>query len=472
MEEMMQDIQSGVAVPLQGGLDDPRSLTDMLLQKTVVTAKESAPTNVPKKKKTEENNKTMLFPLSAVDDSTAEAAARLAAIEEEERRRREEELASRADGGNKNHYRHHGQNYVFWERVGLHPRILKALRQLHFTHPTPVQEEVLPNVLLTENTEKSKKAKANGEKDVVVSAETGSGKTLVFALPILQNLLLQLYGPEETSVESGRKRAREKDEATVEKRTNLSQSDFDSRVMHSLIVSPTRELALQINTTMKQLTAFSPDVTVGCIVGGMAAEKQQRILNRHPHILICTPGRLWDLSQKNEGCFLGHSISRRLKFVVLDEADKMLQSGKFEELKQLLERIHCEILPAGFIQEREEGAEAGEMPIAEGRWDAAKQKFVPYTEEELRERQKKGNAGNKKQTPNKKHTQEEEEEAEEEEEEEEEELEEEEEEEVAEKGKKGRRDLPRVIPMPPGAPSRPPGDHLRDVRHPFPADQL
>ncbi|KPI88452.1 Atp-dependent RNA helicase-like protein [Leptomonas seymouri] len=429
MEMIVSDIAEGTAMPLQEVILDPRSLTDLLLRPAQPEAAgaKAATSSLAKEEFTAPPSmasgnrkatarvpqlaapKVLPFAPLAADDPLALPDASI--YEEEERKQRLARASAARQNENKNLYKHSGQSYLFWERVGLHPALLKALRDLHFTHPTPVQEEVLPNVLAHSSEELTKRLKAHSEKkqkkqrhggvqhgaqDVVVSAETGSGKTLVFALPILQDLLAKmekdgvtigLPADEEhcaaasVALDSGEDaQAQRSTPAAIQ--PHEAQKDRRKRIMHSLIVSPTRELALQIYSAVRQLTKFAPQVIVGCVVGGMAQERQQRVLNRHPHILICTPGRLWDLVQKNEGCYLGHSISRRLNYVVLDEADKMLQSGRFDELRTLLERIHCEVLPAGFVQDREEGAEAGDMEVESGRWDAEAQKFVPFTKDE------------------------------------------------------------------------------------------
>lgn len=457
LEEMMEDITEGSAIPIQETQLDPRGLTDLLMkltppqhnfpESTRVTEEESSATPVPSRaapaRSVENSSKLLLSeaPLPA-DHPLALPDPKLIEEEEAAARKKEEEEAMQRN--NKNKYRHHGQAHLFWERSGLHPLLLQALRTMKFTHPTPTQEEVLPVVLEAEakreqrikqcmkeqdgsggSSASSKKA-IGQDKDVLVSAETGSGKTLVFALPILQRLFRSVYSDESlppcsSSAEgkSGtKKRSREekasgrgvtdgnpvkktkKDDGTASPKENnkiIAEDEKRMRIMHSLILSPTRELALQILQIIKQLCQHAPAIRIGCIVGGMAAEKQQRILNQQPHILIATPGRLWELVQKNEGCYLGHSISRRLQCVVLDEADRMLHAGKsFEELKQLLARIHCEILPAGFIQEREEGAEAGEHEELEaGRWDEELQRFISFKEAEKLERKRKEGASSK-----------------------------------------------------------------------------
>lgn len=568
MEELVSDISDGTAMPTQEFGLDPRSLTDLLMQPRAVagttTATTTTATAINSTPTTSLRARPQLMTELPADHPLAAADTR--AIEEAERLRRDEQASLSAQHSNKNKYRHAGQPYLFWERVGLHLSIVKALRSLRFTHPTPVQQEVLTHIMdpdagaanpankarAEEEEEdgaggaagKSKKrrksgasgALVNSQRDVLVSAETGSGKTLVFAMPVVNELLRRLdaqakaagkviWVPEDIKAKvaaldaeddddedgeekkekaeaevtedgkqkktkkptkeakaakgkKGAKRGRDSTDSgsggklssrpAMKKKAQTTSTisalqqrraptddptiyveDFDARLMHTLIVSPTRELAIQINDAFSSLTKFCPHVNIGCIVGGMAQEKQQRVLNRHPHILICTPGRLWDLVEKNEGCYLGHSISRRLSYIVLDEADKLLQSGRFEQLKSMLERIHSDILPAGFIQDREDGAEVGEMELESGRWDDTKQMFVPYTKEEKAamaagKKPAKGSSSKKKASMT---DDEDDEENGKEDEDEEEEAEEEEGAAVAKKGR--RKDQPRPIPMPP-----------------------
>jgi len=428
LDELMTDIADGTSIPVQESLLDPRGLTDLLLQFNSATPAASAATSASATTAAVQGRKPLasrkVLSEIPLPESHPHALPSTSEFEAEEAaaRRREREAAEQAT--NKNQYRHHGQAYLFWERAGVHPLIIQSLRDMKFSHPTPTQEEVLPPVLeaeekawqaeqsLDEDKNASHKKKASSvTKDVLVSAETGSGKTLVFAIPILQRVLRSILGAEFASTpasqqKGGKKRSRSsaEEEESVKgakkaaKRSKAEAGDSSegshavvveggdqqSRLMHSLILSPTRELALQIYAVFQQLCKHTPFIRVGCIVGGMAAEKQQRILNQQPHVLICTPGRLWELVQKNEGCYLGHSISRRLHSVVLDEADRMLNGGRsFEELKQILDRIHCEVLPAGFVQEREEGAAALEHEDLEaGRWDEKLQKFISFKEAE------------------------------------------------------------------------------------------
>ncbi|CCD20210.1 ATP-dependent DEAD/H RNA helicase, putative, partial [Trypanosoma vivax Y486] len=436
IQELVHEISQGSSAPTREVTFDPRGLTDLLLRSSAMPcstseASSASPSTAPpgvNEGHSKAGEGRLVLPEKPLPDSHPLALPEVCVGEDSTSGKEEE----KAGASTKNQYRHHGDPYLFWERAGLHPLLLKALRAMRFTHPTPVQEEVLTTVLSRmaadgvpavgrhgrSRASGKKGAKCGGwEKDVIISAETGSGKTLAFALPILQRILANTVDDNgicgdvhecgavgdkegcEVDGASGEGNSPEGDVSSSEKGKNsdlgkgqkrLRESVTSrcensaavqvprTRLMQALVVSPTRELALQIREAMEQLTQYTPQIVVGCIVGGMAPEKQQRVLNRHPHVLICTPGRLWELVQKNEGCYLGHSISRRLSYVVLDEADKLLQSGRFAELKNMLERIHCDVLPAGFIQEREEGAEVGSGELEAGRWDEEQQRFIPF----------------------------------------------------------------------------------------------
>ncbi len=426
MDELIGEVAQGSAVPSQEHDLDPRAVANLLMQKHPGgTGKLSLSDS----------------PLPADDPRALDFDA---VLQNDDTTWKSFGQSGDNEGTNKNRYKHRGAPYLFWERVGIHSSLRQALREMKFSHPTPVQEEVLPKVLGFDESRKKERTTVNGifQKDVIVSAETGSGKTLVFALPILQHLLFSMVTsngaeggkkqPRQLKGDKGeeppgaasdaeevtarptkvarteavpKKSSKKKDAAEVHAVVSAEPTTAAaaSRIMHTLIISPTRELALQIRDAFKSLMIYTPSIRLGCVVGGMAPEKQQRILNSAPHILLCTPGRLWELVQKNEGCYLGHSISRRLSFIVLDEADKLLQSGRFEELKSILERIHCDILPAGHEESKEidkgedEDGGGGDdddddddddgIPEAEdgeemGRWDDATQKFVPFSKEE------------------------------------------------------------------------------------------
>ncbi|WWC58365.1 uncharacterized protein I303_100905 [Kwoniella dejecticola CBS 10117] len=196
-----------------------------------------------------------------------------------------------------------------WKDVALHTSLKKAFLAAGYVRPTDIQKRAIP-------------AGLNG-RDVVGVAETGSGKTLAYSLPILSHLL----------------------------RSPLPTSS-KKRPLSGLVLCPTRELALQVvdhlNALLKHaLTASEeegessdklkakspPRVSIGSVVGGLSAQKQKRILERGCDILVATPGRLWDLIKANDE--LASSI-RTLRFLVIDEADRMIENGHFAELENIV----------------------------------------------------------------------------------------------------------------------------------------
>jgi len=165
----------------------------------------------------------------------------------------------------------------------LIPAILKALQEENYTNPTPIQENTIPLLL-------------KGH-DVLASAQTGTGKTAAFAIPIIQHLAL-----EEKS---------------------------DKRVIKSLIVTPTRELAIQIDenfTSYAKYTGLQNTV----IFGGVNQNSQTRRLSQGVDVLVATPGRLLDLI--NQGLI----SLQHIKYFILDEADRMLDMGFINDIKKII----------------------------------------------------------------------------------------------------------------------------------------
>ncbi|KAF9300799.1 ATP-dependent RNA helicase [Mortierella antarctica] len=183
-----------------------------------------------------------------------------------------------------------------WKDYKLSPMLENALRKQKFTKPSPIQEQALPLGL--------------AGRDVVGVAETGSGKTLAFGLPIAQCLAQQAM-------------------FAAQNNTPLAES------LTALILTPTRELAIQVKEHLVAFTQFTGHHVVP-IVGGMSIQKQTRQLDRNPAIIVATPGRLWELISTNP------IYSERLiqaRFLVLDEADRMLESGHFQELSSILKLL-------------------------------------------------------------------------------------------------------------------------------------
>ncbi|XP_076441282.1 ATP-dependent RNA helicase DDX24-like [Babylonia areolata] len=177
-----------------------------------------------------------------------------------------------------------------WKELGVSPVLLQALREEGFTEPTPIQAQAVPHAILH-------------RLDIIGAAQTGSGKTLAFGLPILEHIL-----------------------------KNPRDADEQKEGPQALILLPTRELALQVCKHLKS-AARHTDIQVVTVVGGMAPQKQMRLLKRHPHIVVATPGRLWELIEEGENFLQNlHTVEQ----FVLDEADRMIEKGHFEELHKII----------------------------------------------------------------------------------------------------------------------------------------
>lgn len=167
----------------------------------------------------------------------------------------------------------------------LSPLLLKALKEKGYVTPSPIQEKAIPHVL-------------NG-RDVLGCAQTGTGKTAAFALPILQNLM------------------------------NPSAKNHSKRVIRSLILTPTRELALQIADNFKEYGSHTA-IRCAVIFGGVSAKPQIEELRRGVDVLVATPGRLNDLIGQKE-----IDLSQ-IEIFVLDEADRMLDMGFIHDVKKII----------------------------------------------------------------------------------------------------------------------------------------
>lgn len=170
----------------------------------------------------------------------------------------------------------------------LHPRLIAGLEKQSITEATDVQLEVIPEVL-------------RGS-DVQVCAETGSGKTFAYLLPIMQKLL------------------------TV---------DAPDSATRALVIVPTRELARQVFKDAKRLTDMN-HLEAGVLTGGEEFKYQAAVLRKNPEILIATPGRLVD-HLKRETAELGD-----IEFLVLDEADRMLDMGFSEDMEHIVGKCGSE----------------------------------------------------------------------------------------------------------------------------------
>ncbi|XP_010487554.1 PREDICTED: DEAD-box ATP-dependent RNA helicase 13-like [Camelina sativa] len=193
-----------------------------------------------------------------------------------------------------------------WSKMRLHPLLMKSIYHLGFNKPTKIQKACFP-------------VAAYQGKDVIGAAETGSGKTLAFGLPILQRLLDE----------------REKVGKLYALKGEEAKKYAADGYLRALIITPTRELALQVTDHLK-IAAKDLSVSIVSIVGGMSSAKQERLLNGRPEIVVGTPGRLWELMSAGEKHLVElHSLS----FFVLDEADRMVESGHFRELQSIIDLL-------------------------------------------------------------------------------------------------------------------------------------
>lgn len=182
----------------------------------------------------------------------------------------------------------HFTNYFMqFDELNLHPHLLDALKELDYTTPTPIQEQSIPSLL--------------EGKDLFGCAQTGTGKTAAFALPILQHL--EPDGPVK-----------------------------GKRPIRCLVLAPTRELANQICDSFKAYGKYSKLRTM-VIFGGVNQNKQVNQLNAGVDILVATPGRLLDLMNQ------GHIHLSKITHFVLDEADRMLDMGFIHDIKKILPRL-------------------------------------------------------------------------------------------------------------------------------------
>lgn len=185
-----------------------------------------------------------------------------------------------------------------WKSFRLHPKLMSALCQMGYTSPTEIQKSAIPVALAS--------------KDVVAAAETGSGKTLAFGLPILHKILY------------------EKEKNPTEGMTRKGPL--------AVIISPTRELATQIVDHLQAASKFTTikEISIVPIIGGMSLPKQERLLSYKPDIIVATPGRLWDLFESGNDYI--NNIDNA-KWIVLDEADRLIQGNHFKEMDMLFDKL-------------------------------------------------------------------------------------------------------------------------------------
>ncbi|MBL0419982.1 DEAD/DEAH box helicase [Ramlibacter sp. AW1] len=213
-------------------------------------------------------------------------------------------------------------------RLGLAPELIRAVEDLGFTQPTSVQDQVIPMAM-----DNSAEGESSRFIDLMVSSQTGSGKTAAFLLPVLHTLLqLQAESDE-------RERAEEKrlaDEATArgepapkrKRRNPTDPRNFKAATPGALVLCPTRELAQQVAHDAIDLVRHCKGLRIANVVGGMPYQLQIARL-QNANLVVATPGRLLDL-QRSQQIKLD-----QVKFLVVDEADRMLDLGFADDLAEV-----------------------------------------------------------------------------------------------------------------------------------------
>ena len=171
-----------------------------------------------------------------------------------------------------------------FEELGVCEPIREAIKELGFVQPMPVQEAVIPYLLGNEN-------------DVIALAQTGTGKTAAFGIPLLERI------------------------------------DTSRRETQALILSPTRELCLQITDDLRDFAKYMDGIHVEAVYGGAAIEPQMRALKKGVEIIVATPGRLVDLMHR------GYARLEQVSNIVLDEADEMLNMGFSDSINEIFESL-------------------------------------------------------------------------------------------------------------------------------------
>ncbi len=174
-----------------------------------------------------------------------------------------------------------------FENYGLSKEILKAIKELGYINPTPIQAKTIPHLL-------------NSDRDLVGLAQTGTGKTAAFGLPI------------------------------------LNQIDYQNKITQSIILSPTRELCVQIAKDMQNYAKYLPEIRITAVYGGASIENQIKDLRKGSQVVVGTPGRVLDLINRKV------LKINQISFLVLDEADEMLNMGFKEDIDAILETTPIE----------------------------------------------------------------------------------------------------------------------------------
>jgi len=232
-----------------------------------------------------------------------------------------------------------------WNGLGVPAPILRALGEQGFSAPTQIQALTLP-------------AAIHGKKDILGAAETGSGKTLAFGIPMLAGIMELKQRNIRSGIRKAPKVKGQQPEPAAddheltpppEELDHVSgasdeESDAEEQAkriqgpLYGLVLTPTRELAVQVKNHLVAAAKYT-GIRVAAIFGGLSVAKQERVLRQCPEIVVATPGRLWELyAQGNNHLGKIEDVS----FLVIDETDRMVEKGHFEELRSLLKVLNSD----------------------------------------------------------------------------------------------------------------------------------
>jgi ATP-dependent RNA helicase RhlE len=187
-----------------------------------------------------------------------------------------------------------------FSQLGLAPAQVRSCESLGYTEPTPIQQQGIPVIL-------------SGQ-DLIGCAETGTGKTAAFLLPIIQMITEPIQGAKSTRKHAG------------------SAKESLQRKVRVLVLAPTRELAAQIEKNYIELNPIKANRSV-TLIGGASMPRQLDELRRSPAVVIATPGRLLDLTERRALDLSG------IEVLVLDEADRMLDMGFLPAIRRVLSMV-------------------------------------------------------------------------------------------------------------------------------------
>ncbi|KAB0392315.1 hypothetical protein E2I00_008730, partial [Balaenoptera physalus] len=204
-----------------------------------------------------------------------------------------------------------------WVQCGISMKILNSLKKHGYEKPTPIQTQAIPAIM--------------SGRDLIGIAKTGSGKTIAFLLPMFRHIMDQRSleegeGPIEGTVYFS---------SVCAPQTKVVSGSHGMALQHTVIMTPTRELALQITKECKKFSK-TLGLRVVCVYGGTGISEQIAELKRGAEIIVCTPGRMIDMLAANSGRVTN---LRRVTYVVLDEADRMFDMGFEPQVMRIVDNV-------------------------------------------------------------------------------------------------------------------------------------